>query len=374
MKRSDIPEVRRAVIKLGSRVLVSGDRIDAARLGRLVDEIAALRKRGLEVAVVTSGAVASGRSRLGLKEKPKTIPLKQATAAVGQSLLMHSYGQEFGRHGLVTGQVLITQQVVSNRQLYLNARNTLETLFELGVVPVINENDTVSVEEIKFGDNDRLSAIVAGLLQAQLLVILTDVDGLYDQNPNEHPDARRIGEVSQITDSLKGLAGGTSSEVGLGGMKTKLDAAETGTRGGAAVVIASGIREGVLSRVFAGEDEGTFFAPDEKGMSRRRHWIAHTLQPKGELVLDAGATQALRGGKKSLLPAGVREVRGEFDPGDCVKCLAPDGREFARGIVAYGSRDAARIAGRKTEEIEKLLGYRDVDELIHRDDLVILNG
>lgn len=372
--RDAITGVKRAVIKLGSRVLVSGDRIDNARLAGLVDEIAALRKRGIEVAVVTSGAVASGRSRLGLKEKPKTIPLKQAAAAVGQSLLMHTYATEFGRHGTAVGQVLLTQQVVNNRQLFLNARNTLETLFELGVVPIINENDTVAVEEIKLGDNDRLSAIVAGLLRADLLVILTDVDGLYDRNPNEHRDAKRISLVPQVTPQLKAAAGGTGSDVGLGGMRTKLDAAETATKGGTAAVVAAGVKPGTVTRIFAGEDEGTFFAPDPKGVSARHQWIGYSLQVKGELVLDAGATAALRGGKKSLLPAGVREVRGEFEPGDCVKCLSPDGSEFARGLIAYNSRDAQKIAGHRTEELEKLLGYRGVDELIHRDDLVILNG
>ncbi len=374
MNRDSIHTLKRAVIKLGSRVLVSGDRIDNERLARIVDEVSMLKSRGVQVAIVTSGAVASGRSRLGLKEKPRAIPLKQAAAAVGQSLLMHTYETEFRRHGVVVGQVLLTQQVMNNRQLFLNARNTLETLFDLGAVPIINENDTVAVEEIKLGDNDRLSAIVAGLIRADLLVILTDVDGLYDRNPNEHPDAKRISFVAQVTPELKGAAGGTGSDVGLGGMRTKLDAAETATKGGTAVVVAAGVKPGSITRIFDGADEGTFFAPDPKGVSSRQQWIAFSLQTKGALVLDAGATQALKGSKKSLLPAGVREVRGEFDPGDCVACLDPDGREFARGLVAYGSKDARKIAGSRTDEIEKRLGYRGVDEMIHRDDLVILNG
>ncbi len=374
MSRDLIKNVKRAVIKLGSRVLVSGDRIDAERLARIVDEIAALKKRGVQVAIVTSGAVASGRSRLGLKEKPRTIPLKQAVAAVGQSLLMHTYATEFDRHSVAVGQVLLTQQVVNNRQLFLNARNTLETLFELGVIPIINENDTVAVEEIKLGDNDRLSSIVAGLLKADLLVILTDVDGLYDKNPNDHKDARRIGFVPQITSELRAAAGGTGSDVGLGGMRTKLDAAETATRAGTATVVAAGVKPGSITRILEGADEGTFFAPDPKGVSSRQQWIGYSLQVKGELVLDAGAMQALKGGKKSLLPAGVKEVRGEFEAGDCVKCSGPDGTEFARGLVTYSSRDIQKLAGHRTDDIEKLLGYRSVDEIIQRDDLVILNG
>jgi glutamate 5-kinase len=363
--------VRHIVVKVGSQVLTRGEGgLDDAVLDALGTQICGLAERGLEVALVTSGAIAAGRMRLGFKERPRTIPLKQASAAAGQALLMARYAESFARHERAVAQILLTADDLRNRRRFLNARNTLLTLFELGVVPIINENDTVAVHEIKFGDNDRLSSLVVNLLEADLLVLLTDIDGFYARDPRADPEAARYDFIEELTDEHLGQAGASRSGVGLGGMITKLEAARQAALSGASTVIARGTDPDVLSRILAGEPVGTFIA-ERPRIGMRKHWIAYTVQPTGELLVDAGAAAALADQKRSLLPAGVREVRGEFGPGEAVRVVGPDGAELARGLVAYGADALRRIAGRRTGEIESILGYKVHDEVIHRDNLAV---
>ena len=366
-----LQKVRRLVVKVGSAVLTKDGGLKGDLVESLARQVAKARARGIDVAVVSSGAIAAGRGKLGLKEKPRTIPMKQAAAAAGQSVLMHHYEKAFQGANTRTAQILLTQDDLSDRQRFLNARNTLLTLFELEAVPVINENDTVAVEEIKFGDNDRLSALVTNLVEANLLLILTDTDGFYDADPRTQKGARRYEFIEHVTDAHLHQAGTTRTDVGLGGMTSKLQAARQATEQGAAVVIAAGGEDRVIERVLDGENLGTFFAP-RGGISGRKHWIAYTIPPAGALILDAGACEAVVQKKKSLLPSGIREVQGEFGAGEAVRCLSPEGREVARGLVSYSSEDIRKIAGRKTADIEGVLGYKYYDEIIHRDNLVVL--
>jgi glutamate 5-kinase len=370
ISRRDLPTARRVVLKVGSSVLVRDGAVDHERLASLVDEVAALKEDGVDVALVTSGAIAAGCTRLGLPARPQAIPTRQAAAAVGQSVLMHSYEKEFARHGIRVGQVLLTQQVVDDRSRYLNARHTLRALFALGAVPIINENDTVATDELGLGDNDRLSAIVSALIRADALVLLTNVEGLNDAG-GPHGPPRVIEEVEKITAGIRALASDTVSNLGFGGMRTKLEAARVATLAGAAVVIASGIRPGTAARVLAGKAGGTFFPAATDGLNQRRLWIACSLKPRGELLLDDGAVRAVCMRRESVLPVGIHEVRGEFREGDCVRCLDSTGGEIARGLAAYGARDARRIAGRSSDQIEAVLGYKNTAEVISRGDLVV---
>ncbi len=366
-----LKKVRRLVVKVGSAVLTQDGELQGDLVESLARQVAKARARGIDVAVVSSGAIAAGRGKLGLKEKPRTIPMKQAAAAAGQSVLMHHYERAFQGAGTRTAQILLTRDDLSDRQRFLNARNTMLTLFELEAVPVINENDTVAVEEIKFGDNDRLSALVTHLIEAQLLLILTDTDGFYDADPRTRKSAKRYEFIEHLTDAHIHQAGATGTDVGLGGMISKVQAARQATEQGAAVVIAAGGEDRVIERILDGENLGTFFAP-HGGISGRKHWIAYTVPPAGALVLDAGACEAVVRKKKSLLPSGVREVQGEFGAGEAVRCLSPEGKEIARGLASYSSEDIRKIAGRKTADIEGVLGYKYYDEVIHRDNLVVL--
>jgi len=368
-----LKEVRRLVVKVGSQVLTgpTGE-LDLEVFRTLAQDVARLREGGVEVAIVSSGAVAAGMSRLGLRARPGSIPEVQALAAVGQINLMWYYREVFGELGLAVGQVLLTRDDLENRRRYQNAKSALLTLLRMGVVPVINENDTVVVEEIKFGDNDNLSAMVTNLLEAECLVILSDIDGLYDRDPKAHADARLIERVDAVDETVEAFVGESKSRVGTGGMGTKLLAAKRATHGGAAAVIASGKTPHALARILEDEPLGTYFAPMADRLRRRKHWIAYTVKPLGRLNLDQGAVGAIATKGKSLLPSGIRSVEGEFDRGDAVMLVGPDGAEVARGLVNYGAEEIRRIAGLATWEIAARLGYKFYDEVVHRDDLVVL--
>jgi len=373
VRKKILAKFKRIVIKIGSRVLTADDgSLDAAFLDSLALEIARLREKGVEVLVVSSGAIAAGIRELGLPERPRTIPQKQATAAVGQSKLMQAYEESFSRRDLKVAQVLLTGDDLANRRRFLNARGTLDALLSYSVVPIINENDTVVVEEIKFGDNDNLSALVTSLVEANLLIIMTDIDGFYDGDPRSNPDARLVPLVRAVTRRVERAAAGSGSSVGTGGMATKIAAAKRAGRYGVATLIINGRKPGTLARALAGEEVGTLFLPSEESLNRRKHWIAYTLRPRGRIFVDTGALVALSRHGKSLLPSGVSRVEGDFERGSCVRVCGLDGTEFARGIVDYSRQEIEKILGRKTSEIEHILGYRYGDEVIHRDNLVIL--
>lgn len=372
MRRKLLQQVRRVVIKVGSRVLtVDGGGLDHDAITRLCDEMAGLRQQGIEVILVSSGAVAAGRDALRSADAPLTIPQKQAAAAVGQPLLMQAYQQACTRHGLVTAQILLTAEDLANRNRFLNARTTLEALLAAGALPVINENDSVAVAEIKFGDNDNLSALVTSLAEADLLLILTDIDGLYSANPGSDPDARLIPLVRSITREIERMAGGSASSVGTGGMATKVTAAKKAARFGVPTILAPGKQPGVISAAVSGQEIGTLFLPATDGLNRRKHWIAYTLRPAGKVLVDAGAQRALIDKGTSLLPSGITGVEGRFERGRCVRICGPDGTEIARGLSDYSSSEIQLIAGHKSVEIEQLLGYRYGDDVVHRDNLVL---
>ena len=371
--RRALPKVKRLVVKVGSGLISAPGRgLLPDRIGALADELAALAKDGREVVVVSSGAIAAGMARLGLTQRPRSIPEKQAAAAVGQSALMWHYEQAFARHGIRVAQVLLTQEDISARPRYLNARNTLQVLLRFRVVPVVNENDTVAVEEIKVGDNDNLAALVAHLIDADLLVILTDVDGLYTGDPRVDPEARRLETVDAVTEEIERLVWDADGTVSVGGMSTKLEAARKVTSSGIPMVIASGRVPGTLRRVLRGEPLGTYFVPRGDRLAGRKRWIAFAVPPQGRLTVDAGARSALVERGKSLLPSGVVEVEGEFHAGEVVSLSAADGKEFARGLTNYDAAELRKIQGAKTKDLEERLGYKSFDEVIHRDNLVLL--
>ena len=373
MSRELVKKARRIVVKVGSSVLTREGQLRTRVFGELARQVAQADGRR-QFVVVSSGAIAMGARMLGWSHPGRSIPEKQAAAAVGQIGLVETYQKRFARHGKKIGQVLVTRSGMQDRERFLNARHTLVQLLELGVVPIVNENDTVATEEIRFGDNDNLSATVLNLVAGDLLVLLSDVDGLYESRPEPgKPLPKLIEQVDKIDARIKRAAAGPGSAFGSGGMATKLEAAETAARSGAATVVCNGRKKDILLKLLAGENVGTLFLPGER-LGSRKHWLAFTTRPKGELVLDAGAVKAVCEGGKSLLPAGIVEVRGSFGIGDAVACVDAKGREVARGLVAYSAGDAARIAGHKSREIETLLGYRGREELIHRDDLVLTRG
>jgi glutamate 5-kinase len=367
-----LPALRRIVVKVGSGLIADPGRgPDPGRIGPLAADLAAAVTGGLEVALVSSGAIAAGTARLGLRERPRSIPEKQAAAAVGQAALMWHYEQALGVHGLRVAQVLLTQADISDRTRYLNARNTLLTLLGYDVLPIVNENDTVAVEEIKVGDNDNLAALVAHLIDADLLVLLSDIDGLYTGDPHRDPDAQRVELVEAITPELERWAG-SSGPVGTGGMVTKLQAAQKAMAAGIPMVVTDGRHPGALGRVIAGESVGTYFQPRTDRLAARKRWIAFAIPPQGMLEVDAGARRALVEGGKSLLPSGVVRVDGTFAAGDLVELRDSGGRVFARGIVNFDTREVTVLRGARSTDIERRLGYRGVDEVIHRDNLAIL--
>ena len=368
---SRLAAARRVVVKVGSALLVEGStgRPNRAWLESLAEDIAALRARGQEVVLVSSGAIALGRRELGLAAGRLRLEESQAAAAVGQIRLAHAWKEVLEQRGFTVAQVLLTLGDTEERRRYLNARNTLTTLLRLGAIPVINENDTVATAEIRYGDNDRLGARVAQMVSADCLVLLSDVDGLYTADPTRDPEARFIAEVPRITPEIEAMAGGSASDVGSGGMATKVMAAKIAVAAGCSLCIAAGRGLNPLRRVESGA-RCTWFLAEASPVTVRKQWIAGLLRPAGELTVDEGAVRALRAGK-SLLPAGVTGVKGRFDRGDAVVVRAPDGVEIARGLAAYSSSDAERIRGRRSAELESLLGYRGRDEMIHRDDLVL---
>jgi glutamate 5-kinase len=362
---------RRVVVKVGSSSLTTAaGGIDPARVRQLVEVLVAARAGGAEVVLVSSGAIAAGLAPLGLSRRPKALAAQQAAASVGQGLLAHRYQEEFARHGLVTGQVLLTVDDVTRRAHYRNAYQTFAKLLELGVLPIVNENDTVATTEIRFGDNDRLAARVAEMTGADALVLLSDIDGLYTADPRNDPAAAHLPVVERITDSIMAMGGEPPPGYSSGGMRTKLIAARIATGAGCAMAIALGKRDNPLRAIEEGA-RCSWFLPAPEGRTARKRWIAGSLAPLGSLLVDAGAARALARGS-SLLPAGVRGVEGQFHRGDPVSVRDAAGRELARGLSAYDAEDARRIAGHRSERIEAILGWRGRDEIVHRDDLVVL--
>jgi len=373
VKPALIRRLRHVVVKIGSSVLANAAGLEPEELARLAGEIAAIHARGLAVTVVSSGAIAAGRTILG-GAAPRSIPERQATASVGQIQLMAEWQKAFAAHGIVVAQILLDAEDLASRRRYLNAEHALATLHARRVVPIVNENDTVSVDELKFGDNDNLSALVASLVGADLLVMLSDVGGLFTANPATTPDAQRIPVVERVETATLELASGGST-LGTGGMRSKLLAARKAAAAGIAAVIGDGRRPGTLADVLDPRgDAGTLVLPLADRMARRKHWIAYTVKPKGSLHCDAGAVAAVSSRGRSLLPSGVTEVAGRFESGDCVRLVGPDGEEFARGLVSYRSSEAAAIAGKRSGEVEQVLGYKMGDAIVHRNDLVITTG
>jgi len=373
-RKSLFSTTRRIVIKVGSAVLTSsGDGLDQRRVEQLAGEIVSVMDQHREVVLVSSGAIAVGLAKLGLKKtKGMPLPLKQAAAAVGQSGLMWMYEKTFGAHGKKVAQVLLTREDLSNRNRFLNARNTLHTLLEHEVIPIINENDTVAVDEIKFGDNDNLSSMVVHLTDADLLIILSDIDGLYTADPRFFPDAQFIPVVEKITAEIERGAGDAQSLVGTGGMRSKIMAAKKVGAYGVPMVILNGKKTGMLATLFDGNEAGTLFLPRSEKQDSRKHWIAYSASLTGGVVVDDGGRDALMNKGKSLLPGGIVRIVGNFKAGDCVNCTDLKGNNFARGLTKYSSEDLNRIKGLKTSQIISVLGHKDYDEVIHRDDLVIL--
>jgi glutamate 5-kinase len=367
-----LTDARRVVVKVGSTLLVDGDkgRLNRSWLESLAADVAALRKRGQEVILVSSGAIALGRRHLNLGPGKLKLEESQAAAAVGQIRLAHAYKELLEAHEITVAQILLTLGDTEQRRRYLNARGTLNTLLALRAVPVINENDTVATAEIRYGDNDRLAARVAQMVGADCLILLSDIDGLYTADPKDDPDAQFIARVLEITPVIEAMAGGTGSDLGSGGMHTKIAAARIAVAAGCHLCISKGALEHPLQRIEDGA-RCTWFVPSSTPMATRKQWIAGTLKPAGAIAIDEGAVRALLSGK-SLLPAGVTRAVGRFDRGDTVSIIGPGGVEVARGICAYSDTDAARIMGRKSAEIEQLLGFRGRDEIVHRDDLVLL--
>ena len=372
MKRDQLPATRRWVVKIGSSLLTNhGKGLNRPAIHDWVRQMAALRDRGVEVLVVSSGSVAEGIKRLGWQKRPDELSKLQAAAAVGQMGLVHAYEEAFSEHNYHTAQILFTHADLSDRQRYLNARNTLRTLLDHGVVPIINENDTVVTDEIRFGDNDTLAALTANLMSADVLVILTDQQGLYDDNPRTNPQAKLLEEVRASDARLLQMASAEGGELGRGGMYTKVLAAKRAARSGTTTLVAAGREKDVLLRLHAGESLGTLFIPDLEPYSARKRWIAGQLQPKGTLWLDEGAARALKRKGVSLLPVGVKKVEGHFQAGEVVRCLDPKGREVARGLVNFDSEQSRCVQGCTTEQVRARLGQHVDEEMIHCDNMVI---
>ena len=372
--RATLKDVKRIVIKVGSSTITYGNgKRNFSRIDRLAREIADLANQGKEIILVSSGAVAVGVDRLGLVAKPKTIPGKQAAAAVGQGVLMHTYEKIFAEYGQIVAQVLLTRMDSVDRHRYTNSRNTFLALLEHKVIPIVNENDVVAIDELKIGDNDNLSALVAGIIDADLLIILSDIDGLYTANPQNDPNAKLVPEVTDITPEIEASAGDAGSKVGTGGMFTKIQAAKMATSSGINMVIASGEEKDAISRILDGEEIGTLFVSRENRLQFRKRWLAFGARIAGKIVVDDGCAKAVRkAGGCSILPAGITDVEGEFEAGNTISVVNKTGHELARGLANYSSEELDMIKGAKTSEIENILGHKHFDEVIHRDDLVIL--
>jgi len=363
------------VVKIGTNLLadkakgINRDRIDA-----IAKSVSSVQSLGKHVAIVSSGAIGAGIVSLGMKERPKAIPEKQAAAAVGQPILMEAYESAFRKHHSTIAQILLTKDDFVSRPRYINTKNTFSALFENGVVPIVNENDTVAVEEIKLGDNDNLSALVANLIEADLLIILSDVDGLFSDDPSKNPKAELIPLVDKVTPHIEKLAKKHGSELGTGGMITKIKAAKQCGAAGIAVIIANGTRPNILDEIFSGNFAGTLFLPGKNRLNVRKKWIGFVSDSKGVIVVDPGAKNALLARQKSLLPSGVIEVRGEFKTEDTISVIDTEGKEIARGVAGYSASDLNKIKGKKTGEIQKILNRKSGDEVIHRDNLVLIEA
>ena len=371
-ERGRLSSAKRWVVKIGSALLTDEGRgLDVQRIDNWVIQMCRLRRKGVEIVLVSSGAVAAGMEQLGLDERPSALNELQAAAAVGQARLVQTWETSFQKHGVQPAQILLTHADHSNRQRYLNARSALNTLLDMGVVPIVNENDTVVTDEIRFGDNDTLGALVTNLVEADMLVILTDRDGLYTADPRSNPDAILVDNVRARDASLDAMAGAGSGRLGRGGMQTKLRAARQAAASGAATVIVGGKMESIIERLFDEEVLGTLLLPDHGRMAARKQWLRGHMQTSGELVLDAGAVDVLVNKGKSLLPVGVREIRGNFQRGEMVTCVNESGAEVARGLVNYGVEDSRKIMGRPSHSIRDLLGYEGEPELLHRDNMIV---
>jgi glutamate 5-kinase len=364
--------MKRLVIKIGSNILASAEQgLNTKRLRAITKDISEVVDKGHQVVMVSSGAIAAGLKKLGLKAKPHDIKLQQVAAAIGQSSLMWAYEKHFAEFNKKVAQVLLTRDDITNRLRYINAKNTLFALMSYGIIPVINENDPVAVDEIKFGDNDMLAALASGLVEADMLVILSDVEGLYSKNPKQK-GAKIIGSVEKITPDIEKLSGGKGSAVGTGGMYSKLLAAKQATDHGIPVVIMSGKKSGLLSKLLGGKKAGTYFEPKKQRLSSKKGWIAYGVRSRGAIYLDDGAVKALTTMGKSLLPSGITKIEGNFDVGDYIRCISKEGKKIAKGLTNYSSMELEHIKGKKTSEIEKVLGYKYSDEVIHRDNLVVI--
>ncbi|MGB0844790.1 MAG: glutamate 5-kinase [Alphaproteobacteria bacterium] len=362
---------KRIVIKIGSALLVENGQVRQAWLDALVDEIAVLRGAGKQVLIVSSGSIAVGRTHLGLTAEKISLAEKQASAATGQIALAHAYHQALARHCITAGQILITLSDTEERRRYLNATDTLNALLRLGVVPIINENDTVATSEIRYGDNDRLSARIATMIEAELLLLMSDVDGLYSADPRTNPDAKHFPEIVDISDEIEGMAGDPPPGYSSGGMKTKLTAAKLAVAAGTDMMILDGRENSPLTSVATADKKSTRFVAQDQTKTAKKAWISGHLNPRGDLVLDAGAVRALGMGK-SLLPSGIIKINGTFQRGDCVRILDEQGKELARGLIAYDVDEAQKIRGRQSAQIETVLGYSRRDEMVHRDHMVLV--
>jgi len=371
--RIDTRKIKRLVVKIGSSVLSDASGLKSAFFAHLAEQVAELKSSGVETVIVSSGAVAAAMAAFGQAKKPHLIPEKQAFAAYGQPLLMQHYTAAFKKKGLPVAQILLTHPDLENRNRFLNAKLVIDELLGRGIIPVVNENDSVVVEELKFGDNDRLSAYVSNVAEADLLVILSHVDGLYDGNPEKDANTKLIPIVEKVDSATGQLVFQNKNELGTGGMASKLEAAQIGLDFGIPVFITNGTKKGCLTKIFSSSAVGTYFQPNLSPLSARKHWISKVLKPKGEIVVDTGAKDALTAKKRSLLPSGVKAVKGHFERGDCIAVNDVGGKLVAKGLALYSWWEVEKIMGRKSIEIEKILGYKYADEIIHRDDLVVLD-
>lgn len=364
---------RRIVVKVGTSTLTHATgKLNFYRIEKLVRELSDLANQGKEIVLVSSGAVAAGLERRNLREKPKSIPEKQALAAVGQGILMHVYEKLFSEYGQTVAQVLLTRENSLAHKQYMNCRNALLMLLKMGVIPVVNENDAVAVDELKIGDNDTLSATVATLVDADALLILSDIEGVYTANPQEHPEAKLLAEIAEITPEIERIAGGAGSKLGTGGMYTKIQAAKIAMNAGVTMAIGCGARDGVVRALLGGARVGTVFPAKEAHLKARKSWLAFGKRIAGDLCVDAGCAQAMLESGSSLLAAGILAVDGDFAAGNTVRILTEEGREIARGIVNYTAADLRKILGRSTREFSAILGKTAVDEVVHRDDMVLM--
>ncbi|WP_330671438.1 glutamate 5-kinase [Anaeromicrobium sp.] len=372
-KKLHIKNCKRIVVKVGTSTLThSTGLLNLSRIENLVRQLADIHNRGIEVVLVSSGAIGAGVGKLGLDERPKTIPEKQAAAAIGQGVLLHMYSKFFSEYGKITGQILLTRDDMADRHRFLNASNTFSALLDKGVIPIVNENDATVVDEIKFGDNDTLSAMVASLVNADLLVLLTDIDGLYDSNPKENKDARRIEYVESIDESIYNMADGAGSKLGTGGMITKIRACKIASFSGVCTVIANGSEKNILNMIVDGEEVGTFFQRKEETLKAKKHWMAFVTNPRNKIYVDEGAKRALLENRKSLLPAGIVKVEGQFGKGEVLAIFNMSNEEIAHGVTNYNSTHIDMIKGFESSKIERILGHKDYDEVIHANNLVIM--